>query len=51
MRGLISDVKELEKLLESKEYEIKILRDQKAALTKVKSSKNKEQEIINQLNA
>ena len=51
VRDLELDLAEYREDNESKDYEIKMLREQKATLAKLKGSKNKQQEVVNQLNA
>ena len=44
------DIEEYKEVSESKDYEIKMLSEQKQGLLKMKGKKNAQQQVINQLN-
>ena len=50
IKALNMDIEEYKEVAESKEYEIKMVLEQKAALTKLKGKKNAQQQVVNQLN-
>ena len=50
IKALNMDIEEYKEVAEAKDYEIKMLTEQKQALTKGKGKKNAQQQVINQLN-
>ena len=50
IKALNLDIEEYKEVAETKDYEIKMIQEQKTALTKIKGKKNAQQQVINQLN-
>ena len=50
IKSLNLDVEEQKEISESKDYEIRLLHEQKQNLIKLKGKKNAQQQVINQLN-